>query len=189
MRKRGAAATSVHVKGDYTDKGQPLQLDVAGDRAGTTMRLSVNFGSGPIEVLKVNADFYLKADATFWTRLDSAAAAKVAAGKYVKVPAGSAAGMGDFTLGALLDRVFAQDIPSADKLNTAVQVTHLDGVPAYLMTTKVSGEAKIYVSADGQARLLRTQSAKTGVLSFAEWDSVAPAGAPAAEQSATVPGL
>jgi hypothetical protein len=189
MRKSGAAATSVHVKGDYTDNGQPLQLDVAGDRAGTTMRLLVNFGSGPIEVLKVNEDFYLKADVTFWTRLDSVAVAKVAAGKYVKVPAGSAAGMGDFRVGTLLDQVFEEDIPSADKLNTAVQTTIIDGVPAYLMTSKVGSDAKIYVSADGRARLLRTQSAKTGVLSFSEWDSVAPAGAPPAEQSATVPGL
>jgi len=189
MRKSGAAATSVHVKGDYTDDGQPLQLDVAGDRAGTTMRLLVNFGSGPIDILKVNDDFYLKADATFWTRLDSAVVAKVAAGKYVKVPAGSAAGMGDFRVGTLLDRVFAEDLSSVDKLNTAVQTTRLDGVPAYLMTTKVGGDAKIYVSADGQARLLRTESAKSGILSFTQWDSVAPTSAPPADQSATVPSL
>jgi hypothetical protein len=187
VRTSGAAARSVHVRGDYTDNGQPLRLDGAGDRDGTTMRLLVDFGSGGIEILMVRDDFYLKADTTFWTRLDSAAVAKVAAGKYVKVPPGSAAGMGDFRVGKLLDRVFAEDVSSADKLNTAVQATTVDGVPAYLMTTRVGGEAKIYVSADGRARLLRTTGAKTGTLDFTEWDSVAPTIAPPEDQRAIVP--
>jgi hypothetical protein len=187
MRSSGAAATSVHVKGDYTDKGQPLQLDAAGDRAGTTMRLLVDFGSGPIEILMVNDDFYLKAGTTFWTRLGSAEVARVAAGKYVKVPPGSAAGMGDFRVGALLDQVFAEDLSGADKLNATVQRTQVDGVPAYLLTTKVGGDAKIYVSADGQARLLRTEGAKTGTLTFTQWNSVAPTTAPPEDQRAITP--
>jgi hypothetical protein len=186
MRRSGAAAKSVHVKGDYIDDGQHLQLDVAGDRAGTTMRLLVNFGSGGIEILKVNGDFYLKADATFWTRLSSAATAKVAAGKYVKVPAGSAAGMGGFRVGTLLAQVFAEDLSSVDKLNATVQKTNLDGVRAYLLTTKVGGDAKIYVSADGGARLLRADDAKSGTLDFTQWDGVAPTSAPPDSQLAQV---
>jgi hypothetical protein len=189
MLQSGAAATSVHVIGDYTDNGQPLQLDVAGDRAGVTMRLLVDFGTGGIEILKVNDDFFLKAGATFWTRLESAAAAQVAAGKYVKVASGSAAGMGDFRVGMLLDHVFAEVLPGADELNTTVQVSEVGGVPAYLMTTTVAGDAKIYVSADGLARLLRTEGAKTGTLAFTEWSSVEPVVAPAQDQRAIVPGL
>jgi hypothetical protein len=188
MRRSGAAATSVHVKGDYTDNGQPLKLDAAGDRAGTTMRLLVDFGSGPIEILMVNNDFYLKAGTTFWTRLESAEVARVAAGKYVKVPPGSAAGMGDFRVGALLDQVFAQDLSSADKLNATVQTTDVDGVAAYLLTTQGDVDAKIYVSADGQARLLRTEGAKTGILNFTQWNSVAPTVAPPEDQRAITPG-
>jgi len=190
MRKSGAAATSVHVKGAYTDMGQKLQLDVAGDRAGTKMRLRVNFGNGAIEILKVNGDFYLKADAAYWTRLDgSAMIAKLTAGKYVKVVAGSAAGMGGFTVGTLLNQVFAQDISTADNLNTQVQTTAVAGVRAYLLTAKVGGDARIYVSADGQARLLRTESTKNGILDFTEWDSVAPATPPRADQLARPPNL
>jgi len=190
MRKSGAAATSVHVKGAYTDMGQKLQLDVAGDRAGTKMRLRVNFGNGAIEILKVNGDFYLKADAAYWTRLDgSAMIAKLAAGKYVKVVAGSAADMGGFTVGTLLNQVFAQDISTADNLNTQVQTTAVAGVRAYLLTAKVGGDARIYVSADGQARLLRTESTKNGILDFTEWDSVAPATPPRADQLARPPNL
>jgi hypothetical protein len=189
MRTSGASAQSVHIKGDYTDNGQPLQLDVAGDRAGATMRMLVDFGSGGIEILMVGDDFYLKADTTFWTRLDSAAVAKVAAGRFVKVPPGSAAGMGDFRVGKLLDQIFAEDVPSADELNTIVQRTEVDGVPAYLMTTKVGGDAKIYVSVDGRARLLRTTGVKTGTLDFTEWDSVMPTTAPPEDQRAVVPSL
>ena len=189
MCKSGAAATSVHVVGDYTDNGQPLQLDVAGDRAGATMRLLVDFGSGGIEILKVNDDFYLKAGSTFWTRLKSVAAAQVAAGKYVKVPSGSAAGMGEFRVGMLLDQVFARILPSADELSATVQMSEVDGVPAYLMTTRVAGDAKIYVSADGQMRLLRTEGAKTGTLTFTQWSSVEPFVVPAQGERATVPNL
>jgi hypothetical protein len=57
------------------------------------------------------------------------------------------------------------------------------------LTTKVDGDAKIYVSADGLARLLRTKGAGTGTLSFTEWSSVAPATAPAEDQRAVVPNL
>jgi hypothetical protein len=189
MRQSGASATSVHVRGDYTDKGQPLQLDVAGDRAGMTMRLLVDFGSGGIEILKVNGDFYLKAGMTFWTRLESAEVARVAAGRYVKVPPGSAAGMGDFRVGILLDQVFAERLPGLGELNATVQTSDVDGVPAYLMTSKVAGAAKVYVSADGQGRLLRTEGARSGTLSFTQWSSVVPVTAPAQDQRAVLPNV
>jgi hypothetical protein len=189
MRRNGATATSVHIKGAYTDNGQQAQLDVAGDCAGMTMRMLVDFGSGVIEVLKVNDDFYLKADAVYWTRLDgSAAITKSVDGKYVKVPAGSAAGMGDFRVGTLLGQVLAEGISAADQLNPKVQTTDVDGAPAYLITTKV-GDVKFYISADGQGRLLRAESAKIGTLDFTQWDSVAPTSAPPADQLAKTPSL
>jgi hypothetical protein len=190
MRKNAAAAESVHVKGAYSDNGQKLQLDVAGDCAGRDMRLLVDFGNGVIEILKINDDFYLKADAVYWTRLSgSAAIAKAAAGKFVRIPAGSAAGMGDFRVGTLLDQVFTSDIPTPDKLNAKVQLTDADGVPAYVMTTKVAGDANIYVSADGKVRLLRAESTANGTLDFTEWDSVAPTTAPTANLLAKTPSL
>jgi len=190
MRKSGAAAESVHVKGAYSDNGQKLHLDVAGDRAGREMRLLVDFGNGAIEILKVNDDFYLRADAAYWTRLDgSATITNLAAGKYVKVPAGSAAGMGDFRVDTLLNQVFASDIPTADKLNTKVQTTDVDGVHAYVMTTKVAGDATIYVSTDGKARLMRAESTTNGTLDFTEWDSVVPTSTPPADQLAKTPNL
>jgi hypothetical protein len=97
--------------------------------------------------------------------------------------------MGDFRVATLLDHVFAEDLPGADKLNTTVQTSDVGGVPAYLLTSKVAGAAKIYVSADGLARLLRTEGAKTGTLSFTQWSSVVPVSAPGEDKRAVVPNL
>ena len=190
MRKSGAAAKSVHIRGAFTDKGQKLQIDIAGDRAGKNMRALVNDGNGQVEILTAEGNVYVKADAAYWTKNGSAAIAKVAAGKYVKAPA-SASGLDALKVGTLLDQIVASDMSSADKLNTKVQTTVVDGAPAYLMTTKVGEDAKIYVSADGRARLLRVEGPKSqpGTLVFTQWDAVAPVSAPSADQLATIPGM
>jgi len=191
MRTSGAAAKSVHIKGAFTDKGQKLQIDIAGDRAGKNMKALVDDGNGQVEILAAAGDVYIKGDAAYWTKNGSAAIAKVAAGKYVKVPAGSAASLDDLKVGTLLDQIVASDMSTADKLNTNVQTTSVDGVRAYLLTTKVGGDAKIFVSADGKARLLRVEGPKTqpGTLVFTQWDAVAPVSAPSADQLATIPGM
>ena len=85
MRSNAAAAKSVHIKGAFIEKGQKLQIDIAGDRAGTNTRVIVNDGTGAVEILTVNGHFHLKANAAYWTKNGSAAIAKVAAGKYLAV--------------------------------------------------------------------------------------------------------
>src|SRR5665647_2687890 len=71
-----------------------------------------------------------------------------------------------------------------------VDKTQVNGVPAYVMTTKAN-DTKIYVSADGQARLLRVEGSKGGLsaMDFTEWNAVPPVSAPAASQLTTIPGL
>lgn len=188
MRKSVAAATSVRIKGAMTSNGTKLTIDVAGDRDGTNARALVNDGAGEAELLTVGGDVYVKADAAYWTKNGSAALAKVAAGKYVKVPAGS--GLTDaLKVGKLLDGVFT-DLPLAGALQR-VEQTDLDGTPAYLLTDRVGAEGgKIYVSADGKANLLRIVSTKgnPGVLDFTEWNAVPPFSAPPASQQIKIPG-
>ena len=77
--------------------------------------------------------------------------------------------------------------PLPSQLSTKVVKTEVNGAPAYLMTTKVGDDAKIYVSADGKARLLRVEGPKgqLGTWDFTEWDAVTPVAAPAADQVAT----
>jgi len=196
LRRSSAAAKSVRIKGSITNgatstsKAMTVKVDIAGDRAGKNLRAMVNDGTGAIEILTVGGQTYLKADAAYWTKNGTAAIAKQAAGKYIKVPAASAAGMSDLTVGKLLDQIFAKDISTEGKLNTTVTKTEVNGAPAYLMTTKADA-TKVYVSADGQTRLLRVEGPKgqLGSLDFTEWDAVAPVSAPPANQLTTIPGL
>jgi len=193
VRKSSAAAKSVRIKGtlaNNTDKAAKVQIDIAGDRTGKNTRVSANDGTGSLEILTVGGKRYLKADAAYWTKNGSAAIAMIAAGKYVEVPAGSAAVMGAFTVGRLLDRVFAQDIPAVGKLDGRVTNAEVNGAPAYLMTTKIKG-TKIYVSADGQAHLLRvvTPKSQQTTLDFSQWNAVPRTSTPPADQLAKIPGL
>jgi hypothetical protein len=124
----------------------------------------------------------------YWTRNGSAAAAKVAAGKYVKVPAGTR--VGDLKVGTLLDGAF-KDLPLAGAFQK-VEATDVDGTPAYLLADRLSPQdGQIYVSADGKARLLRivTLKANRGTLDFTEWDAVPPKSPPPADQLVEIPGL
>lgn len=93
-------------------------------------------------------------------------------------------------MGTLLDQIFAKDMSTASKLSTKVEKTNVNGVPAYLMTTKSDG-TKIYVTTDGKALLLRVEGSKSqpGTVDFTEWDAVAPVGPPPAGQVAAIPGL
>ena len=193
MRNSSTAAKSVRIKGalgNATNTAARVQIDIAGDRAGKNTRVTANDGTGALEILTVGGKSYLKADAAYWTKNGSAAIARIAADKYVEVPAGSAAVMGDLTVGRLLDRVFAKDISTVDTLNTKVNSADVNGVPAYLMTTKGTA-TKIYVSVDGLAHLLRVQSPKGGqtALDFSQWDAVPPATPPPADRVAKIPGL
>jgi hypothetical protein len=196
LRKSGAAAKSVRIKGTITNgatansKAVTVQIDIAGDRAGKNLLAIVNDGSGAIQILTAGGQTYLKADTAYWTKNGTPAIAKVAAGKYINVPAASAAGMGDLTVGKLLDQIFAQDVAAANQLNTKVDKTHVGSVPALLMTVKADG-TKIYVSADGRAHLLRVEGPKgqLGTLDFTQWDAVAPVSAPPANQLVKIPGL
>jgi len=188
MRKGVAAAKSVRIKGGVTSSGSKLTIDVAGDRDGKNARALVNDGTGEAELLTVGGDIYVKADAAYWTKNGSAALAKVAAGKYVKIPAGT--GLTDtLKVSKLLDGVFT-DLPLAGALQKVGQ-TDLDGIPAYLLTDRVgAGGGKIYVSADGKASLLRIVSTKgnPGVLDFTEWNAVPPFTVPPASQQIKIPG-
>jgi hypothetical protein len=195
LRKSSAAARSVRVQGTInnnasTAKAVKLKINIAGDRAGKNMRAIINDGTGEIEILTAGGQTYLKADTAYWTKNGTAAVAKQAAGKYIKVPAASAAGVSALTVGSLLDQIMAKDMSSSSKLNTKVEKTNVNGVPAYALTTKEDG-TKIFVSADGQARLLRVQGSKKqpGTVDFTDWDAVPPVSAPPADQLVSIPGL
>ena len=105
------------------------------------------------------------------------------------LPAAAEAGMDNLKVSTLLDKILAKDMSTADKLNTKVEEGEIDGVSVYRMTDKVgSNGSKIYVSADGRARLMRIEGPTSqGSLNFTEWDSVMPVSAPPADQVVELP--
>ena len=188
MRAGVAAAKSVRIKGSVIDSGKKLTIDIAGDRNGKSTRAVVSDGTGQAELLTVGSTVYIKADTAYWTKHASAAAAKIAANKYVKIPAGT--GVGDLKVGSLLDGSF-KDLPLAGALQK-VETATVNGTPAYLLADRIGGgDGKIYVSADGKAHLLRIVSTKAspGTLDFSQWDAVPPISAPPADQLVKIPGL
>jgi hypothetical protein len=187
MRANVAAAKSVRIKGALTDAGKNLKIDVAGDRDGRNTRALVSDGAGQAELRTVGRTVYIKADVAYWTRHASAAAARIAADKFVRIPGGT--GVGDLKVGTLLDGAFT-DLPLAGAFQK-VEATRLNGAPAYLLADRVGSEGRIYVSADGEARLLRIVSTKAnvGALDFSQWNAVPPQSPPPADQVVKIRGL
>ena len=190
LQKSGAAAHSVRIKGTVTNgataanKAVTVQIEIAGDLAGKNNTALINDGTGVMELLTVGGKTYLKADTAYWTKNGSAAIAKVAAGKYIVVPPTSAAAMNDSTAGKLLSQIYAS---AAGQLSTKVVKTEINGIPTYLLTTK-NNDTKLYVSADGQARLLRVQGSKGELQAwdFTQWNAVPAVSAPTPSQVTTI---
>jgi hypothetical protein len=188
MRKNLAAAKSVHIKGEINSAGKKLKIDIAGDRDGKNTKATMNDGTVGAELLTVGADTYIKADAAYWAKNGSPAIAKIAAGKYIKAPAGT--GASDLKVGTLLDEVFTKELPLAGALQK-VEAADVAGVPAYLLTDKVgAANGKLYISADGQSNLLRivSMNADSGTLDFTDWNAVEPMTAPPSSQVVKIPG-
>jgi len=188
MRKNVAVATSVRIKGQISTGGKKITIDIAGDRDGKNTRAVVNDGTGEVELLTTGGNTYIKADSAYWTKNSTAAAAKIAAGKYVKVPSGM--GTGDLKVGSLLDGAFT-DLPLAGVLQK-VEPTDVDGTPAYLLADRLKPQSgQMYVTADGKSNLLRIVSAKgdAGTLDFSQWNAVPPVSPPPADQLVKIPGL
>jgi len=185
-RINSSAAKSVRIKGTVKNgasgasKEVTAKIDIAGDVTGKNNLVVVNDGTGVVEMLTVGGKSYRKADTAYWTKNYSAAVAKTLAGKYTLLSAASAAATGAPTVSGLLNQIFAS---AAGQLSTTVVKTQVNGVPAYLLTTKAN-DTKIYVSADGKALLLRVEGSKGQLTAwdFTEWNAVPPARAPAAAQ-------
>jgi hypothetical protein len=190
-RINGTSAKSVRIKGTVKNgasgasKAVTAKIDIAGDLTGKNNLVLVNDGTGVVEMLTVGGKTYRKADTAYWTKNYSAAVAKTLAGKYTPLSAASAAATGAPTVSGLLNQIYAS---ATGQLSTKVVKTQVNGVPAYLLTTKTN-DTKIYVSADGKALLLRVEGSKGQLTAwdFTQWNAVPPASAPAAAQLNTPP--
>jgi hypothetical protein len=188
QRSRISATTakSVHIKGTVKNgasgasKAVTARIDLASDLAGKNYLVLVNDGTGVVEMLTAGGKTYRKADTAYWTKNYSAAVAKALAGKYTLLSAASAAATGTPTVRGLLNQIYAS---ATGQLSTKVVRTEVNGVPAYLLTSKAN-DTKIYVSADPKALLLRVEGSRGQLTAwdFTEWNAVPPVRAPAAAQ-------
>ncbi len=187
----GAAAKNVRIKGTVTNgasgasKAVTAKIEIAGDLAGKNNLVVVDDGTGVVEMLTVSGKTYRKADAAYWTKNYSAAHAKTLAGRYTLLSAASATSTGAPTVSGLLDQIFSS---AKGQLSTTVVKTKVNGVSAFLLTTKAN-DTKIYVSADGKTLLLQVVGTKAqkSTWDFTQWDAVPAVSPPAADQLNTKP--
>lgn len=98
---------------------------------------------------------------------------------YVEVPAGQ---FGNFNLKGLIH----QALGSVVKIAPAVTSSTVNGQQAYRLTDTLKG-GYLYVAKSGTHYPIEVTQPGSGVLTFSEWNSVAPISAPPASQVVSLP--
>lgn len=180
------SATSVRIKGTATDKGVTIPVDMAGTRDGSNARVIVSQNDWSAELVMISGVTYVKGNAAYWTMAGVPAARVQAIGaKYVKTTTMDTSTM---TVGAMMDELAKANFNLVDKLNIKVEKGDLAGVPAYVLSQRVStseGDLKAWLSADGKANLLKLTvvgGQNPTDLEFSDWNSVTPFSAPPVDQ-------
>ncbi len=180
------AATSVEIKGTATNNGTTIPVDMAGARDGSNAKVTVSQNGWTAEIIMVSGVAYVKGNEAYWTMAGVPQERAQAIGtKYVKTTSMDVSKM---TVGAMLDGLATINFNLVDKVNIKVDQGDLAGVPAYVLSQRLStnqGDLKAWVSADGKANLLKLTvvgGANPTDLDFSDWNSVKPFSAPPADQ-------
>lgn len=185
-RTTALAAKSGRVKGQMTDDGQSMTIDLYGLADGTNQSFTFGQGDkGTATITTVDGKNYISADEAFWTSQANAEAAKLFKGKFVIMPADEADDMGETNLKDLLGEMFQdEEMGALQGANGKVEKTTVDGTEAYALSDKVGGDgASLVVTADGKATLLKIVGPKDspGEMVFSEWDAAKTVEAPKAD--------
>ena len=192
-KKSALAADSTHITGSVDNDGQPMTIDLAGTTDGSNQTLELGVGKGAkATILTVGGKYFLLGNDEFWTGQISADAAKLLAGKYVRVPASEAKNFGDLTIKSLLTDLFSDKEMKAALASpdSKVEKATYDGAAAYSITDKSGKDnGELLVSADGKATIYRLVGPDddTGTLEFSEWDKVAKVAAPDPDKVINLP--
>jgi hypothetical protein len=135
------AARSVHVAGTSVDGGKQTSFDLKFQGADT--KGTVTQDGHTAEIIKVGGQSFLKADRGFYESQGGGAAADLAAGRWVKVPASSAAEFDSLTLQSFADELSSPDagggMPTASQGaldgRKVVVVKGTDGTTGYVANT------------------------------------------------------
>lgn len=183
VRARAAAqsAKSVRVRGDISQQGQSITIDLtlSGVAKGTA---AIDQNGGHIDLVRIGNDVYFKADEKTLTRTVAQGDAKIVkliAGRYVKA-AITSPGFKDFA--GLLNLVeFVKGVMSPDGAVRRVAGKPVDGVPTVGLKDEAKNGGFLYVSDRGAPYPLRLEpSAGAGGITMSDWDADVAISAPAA---------
>lgn len=174
------AASSVHIKGEVTDEGKPIGLDLAvtdkKDGVGT-----LTMAGQSVELTKIGTDVYMKADAGFWKQFAGAQGDVIATllqGKYLKASATDA----EFrSLAVFFDLVAAIDLKGEA---TKGETKTINGITAIALTQKDSTSAgTLWVATQGEPYPLRLEGPKgEGAIDFTDYGKPVDIKTPPADQ-------
>lgn len=180
-RTAAQAAKSVRVKGDISQQGQTITIDLSlsGVARGTA---AIDQDGGHIDLVRIGNDVYFKADEKTLTRTvaqGNAQIVKLIAGRYVKA-AITSPGFRDFA--GLLNLVeFVKGVMSPDGTVRRVAGKPVGGVPTVGLKDEAKDGGFLYISDRGTPYPLRLEpSAGAGGITMSDWDADVTINAPAA---------
>lgn len=178
------ATKSARIHGTMVSSGTEVEIDVAGNRDGSNMKMVKSRDGWTAEILVVGDSEYIKGDAAYWLAAGVGEATIERIGtKYLKQARTTT---GILTVGQL---VFMDDI---DFLNAStVTKSELSGTPVYVLTKRASdAESTAWVTVEEWPRVLRYRLTSAGGLvsdlTFSQWNAVPLFSAPHDEQVAAI---
>jgi hypothetical protein len=160
------SAKSFRAKGVGVSEGTKIEIDL--QFAGDDVKGTIKSGGLNVEVISVSGASYMKADAEFWKTFlpdnMEATVLPLVAGKYVKVPAGSA--------GGLVPK--AAELFESNKTWSKDGTTTVNGKPAITVT---DGDNKVNISLVGTPYPLNIVS-KEGTIELSDYDAAVTISAP-----------
>jgi hypothetical protein len=168
MKEAVSTAKSVHITGSGTTGGTKLSLDLQLQKGtGGSGHIEIN-GYG-FDIVRIGDKLYFKADEKALDHFAGSVAAKLLAGRWFEVPAGSS-GFGSFTPFTDLQKLMNQILTASGRVEKGDE-TKVDGQPAIALTDAKNG-GTLYVATTGPAYPLELKPGKnkSGKISFTDWD-------------------
>ena len=168
MKKDVSNAKSVHITGSGSSGSTQLSLDLQLER-GTGGSGHIEIGGYGFDIVRIDNKLYFKADHAALDHFAGAVVARLLAGKWFVVPAGSS-GFGSFTPFTDLQRLMNQILTASGRVEKGEE-TKVGDQPAITLTDTKNG-GTLYVATTGPAYPLQLKpgKSKTGTISFTDWD-------------------
>jgi hypothetical protein len=168
MKKDVSNAKSVHITGSGTSGNTKLSLDLQLER-GTGGAGHIEIGGYGFDIVRIDNKLYFKADRAALNHFAGAIVARLLAGRWFVVPAGSS-GFGSFTPFTDLQKLMSQILTASGRVEKGEE-TKVGDQPAITLTDTKNG-GTLYVATTGPAYPLQLKpgKSKTGTISFTDWD-------------------